>query len=298
MARILTITANPLLDFLSREQLRPGAVTRASTFAPMAAGKGINVARVLVRHGHQACACFFAGGHTGAMLSDAVAADGIDTLVIPTAARMRVGFICAANDEAPQGALLENGFAVSADEAATLVSTVQARISDSDLVIISGSVPDPSVNHCYAAILDACAAAGVPCWVDSYGAAMDAALANGNPPTLSKPNREEFAQSAHWERCGELHITDGGASTTVHHGNAAWKLVPPPVEEVNPVGSGDCYVAGLAHARLSGGDFREQLAYAAACGAANAARWDVAQIGAGPEIDRLLSQCTITQIDG
>lgn len=293
MARILTVTANPLLDFLAPEFLEAGKVTRSAGFAPMAAGKGINVARVLVRHGHQATACFFAGGATGQMVQDLVTQDGIDTLAIRTASRLRVGFICAGQADREQGALLENGFAVQRDEADELLNQVSAQLGTFDLVMISGSVPDPQLNGLYVRLGAACAAAGVPCWIDSYGAAMDQALAGPHPPALSKPNRQEYAQSTDWQRVEELHITDGGASTEVRSAHGHFTVIPPAVSEVNPVGSGDCYVAGLIHGRLSGWDVDQQLAYAAACGAANAARWDVAQIAAGDDLHKLARHTVI-----
>jgi fructose-1-phosphate kinase PfkB-like protein len=205
----------------------------------------------------------------------------MEAAFVDTSARLRVGFICAANDVQPQGSLLETGFAVTKAEAQTLVDTVAARLGEADLVIIGGSVPHPSIAWCYAAILDACASAQTPCWVDSYGPGMTAALDAATPPALAKPNRQELPTTEAWERCGELHISDGPGALEIHRGDERWQVRPPVVDEVNPVGSGDCYVAGLAHGRLSGLDFADQLRWAAAAGAANAARWDVAQISAG-----------------
>ena len=95
----------------------------------MAAGKGINVARVLQRHGHETCAAFFAGGHTGAMLEELIAADGVETLRIDTAARMRLGIICAADGERAQGSLLENGFALLPEEIAAMTAAVKQPLA-------------------------------------------------------------------------------------------------------------------------------------------------------------------------
>jgi fructose-1-phosphate kinase PfkB-like protein len=58
-----------------------------------------------------------------------------------------------------------------------------------------------------------------------------------------------------------------------------YRVTPPAVPEVNPVGSGDCYLAALAHARLSGFTYTDQLRYAAAAGAANARQLAVATLG-------------------
>ena len=40
-----------------------------------------------------------------------------------------------------------------------------------------------------------------------------------------------------------------------------FRVTPPRIVELNPIGSGDCYVAALAHARLRGLSLREQLRY-------------------------------------
>jgi tagatose 6-phosphate kinase len=106
---------------------------------------------------------------------------------------------------------------------------------------------------------------------------MVQALALG--PDLVKPNREEYGDGSGWQTAGELHLTDGGGSVAIRRPDGVWRVAPPVVAEVNPIGSGDCYLAALAHARLSGWDLATQWRWAAAAGAANAARADVAMIG-------------------
>lgn len=291
MAHVLTITPNPLLDLLSPVAVRTGHIVRAPAFTPIAGGKGLNVARILVRLGHQATACGFVGGGTGGMLTSIVAADGVETAFTDTAARLRLGF----QAPGPEGttSLLETGFTVTPAEVDRLIDTIAERAPSADLVVVGGSVPDPATcDGLLVAILTVCAAAGTPCWVDSYGPAMDRALASDQPPALAKPNAEEQARGGDWHRCGELHVSNGPAAVCVRRGTERWRVVPPQVDEANPVGSGDSYVAGLAHARLMGEPFARQLAWAAAAGAANAARSDVAEIG--PEdIVPLLDQVTV-----
>ena len=67
-------------------------------------------------------------------------------------------------------------------------------------------------------------------------------------------------------------------------------MFPPTIRQINPVGCGDCYFAGLAHGWLTGFSWEERLRYAAAAGAANALRQDVAMIGpeeVGPLLDQV-----------
>lgn len=274
MARIVTVTPNPLLDLLAAEEVRPGTVNRTRGFAPTPGGKGINVARVLVAHGHAVTACGFAGGHFGRLHRELVAGLGIDEALTTTAARLRIGFL-AGGDGAPTS-LLERGFAVAQDERHALCAQVRDAVASAELMIVGGSVPCPDCEGLLVDLAAIAAETGTPCWIDSYGAPMHRALGGPHPPTCAKPNREEFAGSDRWRRCREVHRSDGGGELWITIGEEEWRVDPPPVEEVNPVGSGDCYLAGLAHATLEGRDDAARLAYAAGCGAANAERRGVA----------------------
>lgn len=278
MPSILVLTPNTLLDHFAVGGFTAGAINRVTHFTPIAGGKGLNVGRVLARHGHRVIACGFAGGDSGERLRDLVAADGLEPAFTRTAARTRLGF-CVANPAGPTSAAVEDGFAVDPAELSQLVRNVQARLIECQLVIASGSVPDRTCQALYRLVLAACAQHGVPCWVDAYGPAMIEALSGGNPPTLCKPNREEYARDRAWLASPEMHLTDGGAAVHVRHPQGRFRVVPPVITQINPIGSGDCYLAALAHARLTGLPLPEQLRYAAAAGAANAARADVARIG-------------------
>lgn len=295
MATIVTVTANPLLDHLAETAIAAGKVTRVAAFRRIVGGKGLNMARVLARHGHHAIACGFIGGAAGATLEDLVRRDGVATAFTPTAAATRIGFIAVTPGQG-NTSLLENGGPITAAEQDALVHGLAGHLHTADLVMIGGA-PPPGCDQLYVRLLATCAAAGVPCWIDAYGPAMRAALAGdeGPTPALSKPNREELADGSPWERVPELHITDGGAAVEIRTPVGTWRVEPPPVTEVNPVGSGDCYIAALAHARLTGWDWERQLRWATAAGAANAARADVACIGPD-DIAPLAQSASITRL--
>ncbi|MBA2479055.1 MAG: hypothetical protein H0V44_00195 [Planctomycetes bacterium] len=281
MATILTITANTLLDHVADVKLAPGTVNRVVRIASVAGGKGLNMGRVLARHGHRVIAAGFAGGASGAQLADLIAADDLEPELVPTAARTRIGFMAVDGERGGATSVLESGFTVTASEIGALVQRVRTLLPQVDLVLIGGSVPDPACRGLYRTLLDVCHHADKSCWVDAYGPAMDEALDGVHPPGLAKPNKAEYGErSAHirWQTCPELHLTDGGKEIRVRHPKGRWRVTPPTIREVNPIGSGDCYLAALAHARLSGLPMIDQLRYAAGAGAANAIRADVAQI--------------------
>ncbi|MFM8330581.1 MAG: 1-phosphofructokinase family hexose kinase [Candidatus Methylumidiphilus sp.] len=297
MPQVLVINPNPLLNLVHVGGFAPGAVNHVPSLTMAAEGKGVNVARVLARHGHAVALVGFAGGHSGAWLRDLVRAEGIADACVATAAPLRVGFMAAGGGGHPT-TVLPDGFAVTAAECAALLARVEALLDSVRLVIASGSVPDPVASDLYVRLLTLCARHAVPCWLDAYGPAMARALAGPVAPDLAKPNREELGQGLRWERVGELHITDGAGVIEVGSAReGGWRMRPPALSQVNPVGSGDCYVAGLAHGWLSGWSFAQRLRYAAAAGAANALRADVAMIAPG-EVAALLGQVSLERAQG
>lgn len=293
---VLVINANPLLNLVHAGAYTPGAVNRVSAMGMVAEGKGVNVARVLARHGHRVALTGFAGGHSGAWLRALVRAEGVHDAFIETAAPLRVGFMASDPADDHPTTVFPGGFPVTPGECRDLLARVESLLGSVRLVIASGSVSDPIANGLYADLLALCARRGALCWLDAYGPAMSRALSGPVAPGLSKPNREELAQGGDWERAGELHITDGGgAIEIVSHGAGRWRVWPPVIRQVNPVGSGDCYLAGLAHGWLSGFGWEDRLRYAAAAGAANALRPDVAMI-APEEVPPLLTGARLERL--
>lgn len=293
---VLVINANPLLNLVHSGRFSVGSVNRVGTMPMTAEGKGVNVARVLARHGHSVALTGFAGGHSGAWLRELIRADGIAEHCVATAAPLRVGFMATASDLNHPTTVFPHGFSVTADECRSLLGTVEQLAGSVRLVIASGSVPDPAAESLYAELLELCSHCGLPCWLDSYGAAMRRALEGPIAPSLAKPNRQEHQPGYRWERVEELHITDGAGVISVEsRGEGRWRITPPSIRQINPIGSGDCYLAGLAHGWLQGWAPERRLRYAAAAGSANASRPEVAAIR--PEdVETLLPEVAVESL--
>lgn len=276
---VLVVNPNPLLNLVHAGRFTPGAVNRVTALRVLAEGKGVNVARVLARHGRRAVLVGFAGGHSGAWLRELIRAEGIRDACVETAAPVRMGFMASCGTDEHPTTVFPNGFPVTDAECGSLLDRVEALLDSVRLVIASGSVPDPVADDLYLRLLALCERRSVPCWLDAYGPAMGRALEGSAAPYLCKPNREELVHSSHWHRARELHITDGDGPIEVDDPSGRWRVIPPAIRQVNPIGSGDCYVAGLVHGWLAGMSMEDRLRYAAAAGAANALRQDVAMIG-------------------
>ena len=251
-ADVLIINPNPLLNLVHAGDFTPEAVNRVPSLAMMAEGKGVNVARVLARHGHSVILTGFAGGHSGAWLRDLVRADAVRDAFVEAVAPLRVGFMASGQEAHHPTTVFPGGFPVTAAECRILLERVDSLLASVSLVIASGSVPDPAANEIYAEVLALCRQKSVPCWVDAYGPAMQKALAGPAPPGLAKPNREEFTEDMHWDRVGELHITDGGGPISAARPDGErWRVFPPLIRQAPP---GPHLLPRGLHPGLNGGN--------------------------------------------
>lgn len=282
---VLVLNTNPLLNLVHKGPIQIGVINRVPGFDMHAEGKGVNVARVLSRLGQSVTVTGFAGGHSGAWLRDLVRQEGIREAFVETTASMRVGFMASPSEFAHPTTLLPSGFSVSSEECEELFLKVESLLTPNvGLMIISGSVPDPEVAPLYPRLLDLAYQKGIPSWLDAHGIGLTQGLSSDIPPILAKPNRDEFQESGNWKRVPEVHITDGeNPIEIVLAGFPAYKVTPPAIQQVNPVGCGDCYLAGLAYGVMQGWELEKRIRFAAAAGTANAARQDVARI-TPPEI--------------
>ena len=137
--------------------------------------------------------------------------------------------------------------------------------------------------------------------LDSNGAALK--LGVKAKPNLIKPNQAELAQllerpiaEGEEEAAARALIDQGIRYVLLSKGEmgAVWVekdctlyCPAPKIRTVNPVGSGDSFVAGYLYAQLRGANEYQSLVYACAAGAANAAEFRAARVGK-QEIENLL----------
>ena len=293
----MVVCANPLLNLVYRGAIQSGHINRVNEIECHAEGKGVNVARVLSRLGHRVILTGFAGGHSGAWLRDMVKAEGIEDCFIETRAPLRMGFMGGSSDPHHPTSVLPHGFTLTDNECGRLQDRIRTRLNEVQLLIISGSSPDPEKSRLYIDPIRSAREAGIPCWLDAHGTALKTALAEDAIPDLAKPNRDEWSESSLWGRIPELHITDGDQPAEIRlPGSGTFRIHPPQLKQVNPIGSGDCYLAGLAHARMLGYSALESLRWASAAGAANATRADVAMISLA-EIKAQFDQVRIESLE-
>ena len=181
--------------------------------------------------------------------------------------------------------ILGQGPQLSEAECASLMRDVQRGADESALVILSGSLPRGLADDTYAVLVRQLQATGKRCLVDASGDVLRQALSAR--PLLIKPNRDEAeallgravvglddaidALREFAARGVAMPVLSLGALGAVGMDDGgAWHAAVELQQVRNAVGSGDCFLAGMAVAIARGEPLREALRLAVACGAANA----------------------------
>jgi tagatose 6-phosphate kinase len=87
-------------------------------------------------------------------------------------------------------------------------------------------------------------------------------------------------------------VTAGSQPTLAFDGAKLWQIIPPPIEAINPIGSGDAFTAALVWRLLLGEHLGEACRWAAAAGAANALSLMPGELTL-PDVQRLAAQAQV-----
>lgn len=315
---IVTVTLNPALDkVVGLESLEPGGEVHARWLSQAAAGKGVNVSRMVHRLGGETLALWVCGGLTGLVMRRLLAAEGLPNQPLRVAGEVRTNYTLVERGAGRSTRIFEPGPAVSAGEARRIRAGVLRRLARDDLLVLSGSLPggppggspDPGpVADLYPDLIREAKARGVPTILDTREEALRRGLAAG--PFLVKCNQDEARQAtgmevedlASGQEAADRLRASGATLAVVSLGQAGavlsgpgggWLAVPPAVEVASPVGSGDCLVAALALGLSRGWPSAEWLRWGVAAGAANAAVWTPAGCRR-EDVERLLPQVRLS----
>ncbi len=285
---ILCAGATPAMQrTLFFERLIPGEVNRANEVRVTASGKVTNAARVAATLGSRTLLATFLGGDSGNFVARELESEGVEREVVwPENAPTRTCSTLISSD-GHITELVEEASPVSPEDAAKLEDIVLRNLPEAEALCLIGSLPPGVPEDLYARLTEAANEAGVPALVDARGEPLRQALAAD--PFLVKPNLEEAAATLGLPSSGDeekdvraavgallergarwaLVSTGAGGSMLGDSSGGVWRVVPPELEAVNPIGSGDSLAAGLLHSLLEGSSVPEAAAYGTACAAAN-----------------------------
>ena len=260
-------------------------VNRAVRTLDGAAGKSVNVAKVLKSLGEQPLATGFLGGDRGADLRALLQARGIEIDFVEVGARTRQCITVIDESGATQTELVEESQAVSESDYDALAKVATNRIPNCRAVVMSGTLTQGAPADFYFRCTRMANESGALSIVDAQGAALMEALKAA--PYLVKPNRAELSATLGRELRDETallsamrDLRDGGAQRVVitagqepalaFDGRNSWRIRSPRIMAVNPIGSGDAFTAALVWRLLRGEDLGQACRWAGAAGTANA----------------------------
>ena len=292
---IVTLTLNPCIDrtlWVEDHGMAPANIEQQT------GGKGINVARVLGNLGVKAIAVCPLGGETGAHFRSLAAAEGITLSAVETATPTRVIDTYVRRRDNDQRVEYVRGGEYTADELDRLENALYAALPGAELLAICGSASCEAAARRVPGIINHAREMGVKVLLDSNGPALTLGVTAN--PDLIKPNEDElFALTGikddHSLAANQLIRQGvGGVLASLGMAGCMWagenfeEYCPSPrVNTINPVGSGDSFVAGFIFAAMRGCPPQTALSIACAAGAANAAMFPAARIQRD-DIERLL----------
>jgi tagatose 6-phosphate kinase len=285
---ITTVTLNAAIDktyFMKRVEM--GKVLRVPSVIADAGGKGINAARVLKLLGCDVTATGFLGGHNGRFIAAELDKHSIKNDFVQVEEESRLALTIIDESTGRSTELIEPGPRIMEEQIDAMKCKIAELAARSRIVTFNGSLPSGVPADLYADLIGIAKNEGAIVFLDASGEALK--LAVHAQPDLIKPNEDEAAglfgervgadEEVNWTAklaavsrlgIGCVIVSLGAKGAAVLWDGAAYRVHVPVIKAVNPVGSGDSFVAGLAAGIADGRSPEECLKLAAAAGSANA----------------------------
>ena len=259
---ILAVTLNPALDLTIKcDALKLDAVNIANSGNIRAAGKGINVAKVLTDLGKQVSVTGILGQNNREKFDDFFKAQLIANRCFYVEGETRINVKVTDRNEQVTEINLP-GLQLDSVHIENFKESLLEASRKSDWVIFSGSLPKSAPKNLYYLLTKVLKQQGTRVVLDTSGQAFQEAIKAA--PFLVKPNIHELEQ---W--CGHTISSNeqeadvvarllalGIEHVVVSHGrkgcrwytrNQTWQAFPPDSERVSTVGAGDSMVAALVY---------------------------------------------------
>ncbi|MBU0279079.1 MULTISPECIES: tagatose-6-phosphate kinase [unclassified Gemella] len=265
--KILTITMNPSVDIAYQlDKFNLDTVNSVAEVNKTVGGKGLNVTRVLSQLGDNVKASGLLGGKIGEFIEEELNKNkvGNDFYKISGDTRNCIAVLHGGN----QTEILEPGPKISEEEAQNFLTHYEKLVKEADLVVISGSLPKGVSKDYYVKMVEISTENNKETILDCSGEFLVSTLKAKKKPYVIKPNIDEL--SAIFDVKVTYDIEDlkgllsdqlfvgvewiivslGSNGAFAKHGDKFYKVNIPKIGVVNPVGSGDSTVAGIASALI------------------------------------------------
>lgn len=282
---ILIINLNASVDkHYTLNDLCKGTIMRARRVENTPGGKGIHVANVITILGEDCLVTGFLGGKSGEFVKNKLNDYTIKHDFVKIANETR-SCLAISTDDGSQTEILEPGPWISAEEQQQFLNKYNSLIEKSSVVIASGSLPQGIQKDFYSLLISIAHKHNKKFLLDTSNDALKIGLTSH--PYLIKPNKDELYSltgnitSSENDIITKLQyfmehgtalpiISLGSQGSLAGFGGKVYKITVPVITAINPVGSGDAYIGGIAIAISKNYSIEDALKLASACGTANA----------------------------
>lgn len=284
---ILTVTMNPSVDIsYPLESLKIDQVNRCNSVTKTAGGKGLNVTRVIHQMNQEVLATGLLGGSLGVFIEEQLDSQNIAHHFSYINDQTR-NCIAILHDEEKQTEILESGPTVSNRELQQFKEQLKKLMVDVNVVTISGSLPKGAPRDFYADLLKELETTQVKVILDTSGDSLKHCLLGTTKPYGIKPNIAELEaltgdtipldeevlmnvlQQKIFTGVSLIVVSLGKDGAFVKFQGEFYRVTVPNIQAVNPVGSGDATVAGLAIAINNDAAIKDLLKTAMTLGVLN-----------------------------
>jgi len=291
---ILTVTFNPLLEkryFFDEIDLN--SANKAKALKLIAGGKGVNVSRQLNYLGANNQAFLFLGGENGKILRRILFSEKINFVSVNIKDNIGEGYVFIDKSKNQKYVFFGLGFKVNDYEVIEFIDKLRKAIANSEIVVFSGSLPQENCQEILYEGLKACLEYDKISILDTYGPLLNEVIKL--KPTVLHNNIDEmkkslninldnsdqiidFLKSVYCLGIKRAFLTDGDKDFFCSNFDFIYKVAPKKIQELDSIGSGDSFTAGLAYGFYKDLTFEETLKLACALGTLNAASYDAREV--------------------
>lgn len=284
---IITVTANPSIDMAYKlDNLNIDEVNRTSNVSKTPGGKGLNVTRVIKQLGGKVLSTGFIGGKNGEFIEEELHKIKIKSSFYKTDKNTRN--CIAILHEGNQTEILESGEELSEFQEKEFIEHFKEIVKEDSIITISGSTPPGIGENFYKKLIEIAVKKNCKVILDSSGKNLKSiVLGSKVKPYAIKPNEHEINHIENLDLKSEeefrsylmspvfkdiplILMTKGEDGALIKFEDVLYKVEIPKINPVNPVGSGDSTVAGLAYGLDNKLGFENTVKLAMACGILNA----------------------------
>ncbi|VWL85298.1 1-phosphofructokinase family hexose kinase [Oceanivirga miroungae] len=299
---IYTLTLNPALDYdIYLDKLAENDLNLSKNVKFRAGGKGINVSIMLKNLKKENIALGFVSGFTGDYIINYLNNLGIKNDFIKTNGITRINV--KINDTYNETEI--SGISPNIDEKyIEKLKSFISGLSDNDILILSGSIPDNIEKNIYYTLSKLTKAKVI---LDTRGNLLKDNICNN---ILIKPNIKELEIAFNTKIISDIEvykyasyfIEKGVENVLVSMGNKGAILVKkgkylkaniPCGKYINSIGSGDSMVAGFIYSYLENLNDVDTLKMSVACGSASAYSYEIADFNS---VKKLIDDINIIEV--